>query len=70
MCVRVCVHASYLISIHHEVVGGDEGFEDHHPARIGRALEQRVRQLGDVHVHLVGAVDEIWQWGERGREDT
>lgn len=66
MC-GVC--ASYLVSIHHEVVSGDEGFEDHHPAGVGRALEQRVRQLGDVHVHLVGAVDEIWQW-ERGRGET
>ena len=47
------------------MVGGDKGFEDHHPAGVGRALEQRVRQLGDVHVHLVGAVDEIWPGGGR-----
>lgn len=59
---------SYLVSIHHEVVSGDEGFEDHHPAGVGRALEQRVRQLGDVHVHLVGAVDEIWRWERGGGE--
>lgn len=66
--VSVCpVCASYLVSIHHEVVSGDEGFEDHHPAGVGRALEQRVRQLGDVHVHLVGAVDEIWHWERGGR---
>lgn len=65
MC-GVC--ASYLVSIHHEVVSGDERFEDHHPAGVGRALEQRVRQLGDVHIHLVGAVDEIWQWERGGGE--
>lgn len=58
LCLR---RASYLVSIHHDVVGGDQGFEDHHPAGVGRALEQRVGQLGDAHIHLVGAVDQIWQ---------
>lgn len=53
--------ASYLVAIHHEVVGGDQGFEHHHPARVGRPLKQRVRQMGDVNVHVVGAVDEIWR---------
>lgn len=61
VCVCVCVRASYLVAVHHEVVGGDKGFEDHHPAGVGRALKQRVRQLGNVHVHLIGAVDQIWQ---------
>ncbi len=64
VCVRMCVFActaSYLVAVHHEVVGGDKGFEDHHPAGVGRALEQRVRQLGNVHVHLIGAVDQIWK---------
>lgn len=60
MCVFACT-ASYLVAVHHEVVGGDKGFEDHHPAGVGRALEQRVRQLGNVHVHLIGAVDQIWK---------
>lgn len=54
------VRASYLVAVHHEVVGGDEGFEDHHPAGVGRAFKQRVRQLGNAHVHLIGAVDQIW----------
>lgn len=53
------VKASYLVAVHHEVVGGDKGFEDHHPAGVGRALEQRVCQLRDAHVHLIGAVDQI-----------
>lgn len=63
VCVCFCEQASYLVSVHHEVVGGDKGFEDHHPAGVGRALEQRVCQMGNVHVHLIGAVDQIWQSG-------
>lgn len=31
--------ASYLVAVHHEVVGGNQGFEDHHPARVGRPLK-------------------------------
>lgn len=31
--------ASYLVAVHHEVVGGDQGFEDHHPAGVGRPLK-------------------------------
>lgn len=54
----LCV--SYLIAVHHEVVGGNKGFEDHHPAGVGSAFKKRVRQLGNVHVHLIGAVDQIW----------
>lgn len=61
MCQYVCVcDVSYLVAVHHEVVGGDKSFEDHHPAGVGCALKQRVRQLGNVHVHLIGAVDQIW----------
>lgn len=56
------VQASYLISIHHEVVGGDKRLEDHHPARVGCPFKQCVCQLGNVHVHLIGTVDEIWHW--------
>lgn len=59
MSVCVC-DVSYLVAVHHEVVGGDKSFEDHHPAGVGCALKQRVRQLGNVHVHLIGAVDQIW----------
>lgn len=71
MCV---CDVSYLVAVHHEVVGGDKSFEDHHPAGVGCALKQRVRQLGNVHVHLIGAVDQIWpghkknQQNERRRE--
>lgn len=57
----MCVRASYLVAIHHEVVGSDKGFEDHHPAGVGCALKQRVCQLRNVDVHLIGAVDQIWQ---------
>lgn len=39
----------------------DEGFEDDHPAGVGGPFEQRVGQLRNVHVHLVGAVDEIYR---------
>lgn len=56
--------ASYLVAVHHEVVGGNQGFEDHHPAGVGRPLKQRVRQMGDVNIHVIGAVDEIWRGGE------
>lgn len=31
--------ASYLVAVHHEVVSGNQGFEDHHPARVGRPLK-------------------------------
>lgn len=51
--------ASYLVAIDHEVVRGDERLEHNHPAGVGGPLEQRVGQLGNVHVHLVGAVDQI-----------
>ena len=61
VCVCVRLRASYLVAVHHEVVGGNERFEDHHPAGVGCALKQRVRQLGNVHVHLIGAVDQIWR---------
>lgn len=50
-----------LIPIDHEVMCRDEGFEDDHPAGVGGPLEQRVSQLRNVHVHLVGTVDEIYK---------
>lgn len=61
---------SYLVAVHHEVVGGDEGFEDHHPARVGSTLEKCVCQLGNVHIHLIGAVDQIWDAHERKVKTT
>lgn len=68
VCVCVC-DVSYLVAVHHEVVGGDKSFEDHHPAGVGCALKQRVRQLGNVHVHLIGAVDQIWP-GHKKKQKT
>lgn len=50
---------SDLIAIDHQMVCGCEGLEDNHPAGVGGPLKQRVSQLGNVHVHLVGAVDQI-----------
>lgn len=41
------------------MVCGDERFEDHDPAAVGGSLKQSVCQLGHVHIHLIGAVDEI-----------
>ncbi len=56
--MRVCREAD-LIAVDHNVVCSDEGFEHDHPAGVGGALEQRVSQLRDVHIHLVGALDQI-----------
>lgn len=65
VCVCVCaclsMQTSYLIAVHHEVMCGDKSLEDNHPARVGRALKQRVGQLGNAHVHLIGTVDKICQ---------
>lgn len=48
-----------LVPVDHQVVGGGEGLEHHHPAGVGGPLKQRVGQLRDVHVHLVRALDQI-----------
>lgn len=50
---------THLIAIDHEVVCGDQRLEHYHPAGVGGPLEQRVGQLGNVDVHLVGAVDQV-----------
>lgn len=55
-----CAH---LAAIHHEVVRGDERFEDHDPAVAGGALQQRVCQVGDADVQLIGAVNQVWRGG-------
>lgn len=52
-----CAH---LVAVHHEVVRGDERFEDHDPAAAGGALQQRVCQVGDADVQLIGAVNQVW----------
>jgi len=45
---------------------GDEGFEDYHPCLGLGPLYQQVSQLGDRHVGLVGALEQICGW-DRGR---
>lgn len=50
---------SHLVTVDHEVVCSDEGFKHNHPAGVGGPLKQRVSQLGNVHVHLVGAMNQI-----------
>ncbi len=52
---------AHLISIHHYVVCSDERFEDHNPAAVGGSFKQSVGQLGHVHIHLIGAVDQVWK---------
>lgn len=54
---------SHLVAVHHEVVRGDERFEDHDPAVAGGALQQRVCQVGDADVQLIGAVNQVWKVG-------
>lgn len=56
--IRQCVLA-HLIAVHHEVVCGDERFENHNPAVAGCALQQCVCQVGDADIELIGAVDQV-----------
>lgn len=57
LCVNVY---AYLIAMNHEVVSGNQGFENHYPAGIASSLYQRVGHLGDVHVSLVlGGLDQV-----------
>lgn len=55
---------AHLVAVHHEVVRGNERFENHDPAVAGRALQQRVCQVGDADVQLIGAVDQVWRTEE------
>lgn len=48
-----------LVAVDHQVVGGGQGLEHHHPAGVGGPLKQRVGQLRDVHVHLIRALNQI-----------
>ena len=52
--------SAHLVAVHHEVVCGDERFENHYPAVTGCALQQCVCQVGDADVQLIGAVDQVW----------
>lgn len=62
---QTCVLHAHLVSVHHEVVCGYQGFEDHHPAGIADPLHQRVDHLGHVHVGLVlGGLDQVWRRNE------
>lgn len=50
------------MTVHHEVVCGYQGFEDHHPAGVADPLHQRVDHLGHVHIGLVlGGLDQVWR---------
>lgn len=59
--LHTSVRSAHLVAIHHEVVCGDERFENHYPAVAGCALQQCVRQVGDADVQLIGAVDQVWR---------
>lgn len=54
------VRSADLVAVDHQVVCGGEGFKHNHPAGVGSPLKQGVSQLRDVHVHLVGALNQIW----------
>lgn len=45
---------AYLVAMDAQVMSGDEGLEDDHPAGIGGSLEQRVSHLRDVYVGGIG----------------
>lgn len=63
MGVCACVfQRPHLVAVHHEVMRGDQRLEDHDPAVAGCALEQRVCQVRDADVQLVGAVDQVLQY--------
>ena len=38
----------------------DQGLEHHHPAGIGGPLKQSVRHLWDVHIGLLGGLNQVW----------
>lgn len=64
---------THLVAMHHEVVRGDQGFENHHPAGVAGPLHQRVSHLGDVHVGFLGGLDqdcEALRRGETGGQLT
>lgn len=54
--------------MHHDVVCGDQGLENHHPAGIAGPLHQRISHLGDVHGGLLGGLDEVWLGDRRGQK--
>lgn len=55
------VTMTHLITVHHEVMCCDQGLEDHDPAGVGGPLKQRVCQLRDVDVHLIGTMYQIYK---------
>lgn len=48
------VSPAYLVAVDAQMMSGDEGLEDDHPAGIGGSLEQRVGHLRDVYVGGIG----------------
>lgn len=65
----MCLSQAHLVAMHHDVVCGDQGFENHYPAGVAGPLHQRVSHLGDVHTGLLGGLDQVWeaQWREGTR---
>lgn len=59
------VQSAHLVAVHHEVVRGDERFENHYPTVAGRPLQHRVCQVWDADVQLIGAVDQVWKTEEK-----
>lgn len=58
-CMSLSTWQPHLVAVHHEVVCGDQSFENHHPAGVAHPLHQRVGHLGDVHVGVLGGLDQI-----------
>lgn len=58
LCSVSCPLAD-LIAIDHQMVCSGERLEDNHPAGAGSPLKQGISQLRDVHIHLVGALNQV-----------
>ena len=48
----------HLVAMNHDVVCGDQGFKNHHPAGVAGSLHQHVGHLGDVHVGFLGGLNQ------------
>jgi len=54
-----CYSLSYLIAVVHEIVNGDEGLVDDHPAGTLRALNQQVGHVWYRDVCIVSTMYQI-----------
>ena len=57
---------THFVAIVHEVVDGDECLVNHHPVGVLCALYQEVCQLGDGHIWLIGACQQVYKHTHRG----